>query len=116
MNRRAFLATLASITGCALAQEPQVRLYGFYSAKAVERGCGTSFYSTFDGGEVEVTAVQKDRDSKPDNWDDRQFVGEVKQWLRRGRLPSERASPQEPIEKHPHGIQKPALKTLPLIA
>lgn len=65
------------------------KLYGFYSAKAVRARCSTSFYSTPDGREVEVTCVCRDEPGVGYVWDDKIFLGEVVNWLRRGYLPPE---------------------------
>ena len=59
-------------------------MYAWYSEKQAERR-GTTFYTTPDGGEVEVTTVSKDPDSSGVYWDDLQYVGEVERFSHRGR-------------------------------
>jgi hypothetical protein len=55
--------------------------YGWRSEKA-RAACGSVFWSTPDGGEVEVTAVSDSRDYPEYKWDDKVYVGEVVRWLR----------------------------------
>jgi len=61
--------------------------YGWHSKKMEEYG-GTIFWRTPDGGEVEVTAYT-DSKTLPDSykWDDMKLVGEVTEFLRRGKKP-----------------------------
>lgn len=59
--------------------------YGFYSQQAVDDGCGSSFYATPDGKDVEVTAIYSDPDGKAYLWSDKVCVGEVCEWLYQGK-------------------------------
>lgn len=58
--------------------------YGFYSAQAV-RVCGSSIYSTPDGGEVEVNFVDSDPTGAVNRWEDKVPRGEVLVRLREGK-------------------------------
>lgn len=62
----------------------RMALYGYVSVKAINAHCGTSLYSTPDGGEVEVSAVGQSPDPKEGqyNWDDAVCVGEVVHHIR----------------------------------
>lgn len=75
--------------------------FGFYSAKA-DLAFGTVIYRTKDGKEVEVTAVDEDQNAPSYQWSDKIYVGEVKEYLRRGKgrfveFPS--LAPPEPVVK-----------------
>lgn len=61
--------------------------YGFYSHEAVLADCGTSFCSTPEGKEVEVTCVSEDPEGKSYLWIDKVCLGEVVSHLRRGHIP-----------------------------
>jgi hypothetical protein len=57
-------------------------MYGWFS-KAQAKVAGTVWYSTPDGGEIEVTQVtQKPRHAS--GWSDMICLGEVSKYLRRG--------------------------------
>jgi hypothetical protein len=58
--------------------------YGWYSEKAIAAGCGSAFYATIDGQEVEVTGITTSPRSTDYYWDDKVFVGKVTKYLRRG--------------------------------
>lgn len=58
--------------------------HGFYSAKAVAEGCGTYFWATPDGGEVEITGVEKDLEGSAYKWADKVYVGPVTRGVRKG--------------------------------
>ncbi len=65
--------------------------HGWFSAKMKELAdCGTSFYQTLDGGEVEVTAISSSRHDSGLGWDDTVYVGPVTKWLRKGKPASGR--------------------------
>lgn len=59
-------------------------LYGFYSERAAAVR-GTLVYSTPDGREVEVTGVVTSLDAY--EWPDKVYVGQVVEFVRRGRAP-----------------------------
>lgn len=59
--------------------------HGWYSKKMSGQSRGTSFYRTPDGGEIEVTNVNYSPTEPSTGWDDDTYVGEVTEWLRKGR-------------------------------
>ncbi len=59
------------------------KLYAVYSAKQAELG-GTFIYQRPDGTEVEVTAVDKIPGCPETKWSDKQDLGEITQFIRRG--------------------------------
>ena len=59
-------------------------MYAWYSEKQAEL-TGTSFYTTPNGGDVEVSTVSKDPESSGSYWDDLQYLGEVERFSHRGR-------------------------------
>ena len=61
-------------------------LIGVYSEQAIAQGYGTNFYSTPDGGEVEVHLVYPPDQVSDYNWPDKEIRGPVFQWLRSGKV------------------------------
>ena len=60
-------------------------LYGFYSQESVNKGNASFVYSTPDGGEVEVTLVNQNKDGWSGYaWKDTVPMGEVVKYLRIG--------------------------------
>lgn len=57
--------------------------YGFWSPEFVKRGHRTSYWSTPDGGEVEICFVGATT-SNPTAWPDVEMRGEVVEFLRHG--------------------------------
>lgn len=55
----------------------RARWYGYYSQKAVDKGCPVSTFQGHDGREYVVTALSSWRDGHNYWWDDKIFVGEV---------------------------------------
>ena len=60
------------------------RRFGFISQKSMDKGHGTVWYATTDGGEVECGAVDSDPEAKGYEWPDKRSVGEVCKYLRQG--------------------------------
>lgn len=60
---------------------------GWYSQQAIDAGCGSSIYSTENGGTVEVTCVCRDKEAEEQyKWPDKKCVGNVVQWLRKEKV------------------------------
>ena len=71
--------------------------HGWYSKKMSNQSRGTSFYRTPDGGEIEVTNVNDSPTEPSTGWDDDTYVGEVTEWLRKGRGHESRLSAVCPV-------------------
>ena len=79
--------------------------YACFSQKQVDRGLGTHIYATPDGTEVEVTEVQTNPNCSNNIQPDKQLLGEVTHWVRKGR--------PENIEHNPSVESVPYNKQLP---
>jgi hypothetical protein len=81
------------------ATEPEA-LYGWFSKKAAEFGCGTSYWLRPDGTEVECTDVCREPENERYLWDDKVCVGPVVKWSRSGRRSDFVYSPM-PLAQYP---------------
>jgi hypothetical protein len=60
------------------------KYFAFYSETAAQE-FGSNIYSTYDGREVRITAIcrEKDKETSIYNWADKIVVGRVKEWVRK---------------------------------
>ncbi|MCC6537651.1 MAG: hypothetical protein IT162_08895 [Bryobacterales bacterium] len=83
MMRRLIL----SLAGIYVLLPGKEKRFGLFSQKATDAGYPVSVWLTVDNRTVEVTAIaEADEDIEKYPWPDKYIVGELKEFVRRGRL------------------------------
>lgn len=84
--------------------------YGYYSATAVAQGSSTVWWSTPEGGEVEICTITLDASGDSFKWSDKEFRGEVVAFTRYGqpstRLSKEFIERERELEREPKGYKR----------